>query len=125
MRGTTPCNTRAPCLPAENLAFWCCLLSSHTAQPYPHTRQPSPHTADATLLVLHTFSPGTADVTFLILHPFSTHHAACFSTAHVTLLILQSLYSHCTMLLCSFLFCILSLMLQNLFLVLQMQPSWY
>ena len=124
MRGNTPCNIRAPCLPAENLAFWCCSLSSHTAQPYPHTRQPS-CTADTTLLVLHTFFPGSADVTFLILHPFSSHHAACFSTAHVTLLILQSLYSHCTMFLCSFLCCILSLMLQNLFFVLQIQPSWY
>ena len=76
-----------PCLPAENIAFWCCSLSSHTAQPYPHTRQPCPRIADATHLVLHTFSPGTADVTFLILQTFSSHHPACFSTAHVTLLI--------------------------------------
>ena len=67
-----------PCLPAENVAYWCCSLSSHTAQPYPHNRQPSPHTADATLLILHTFSPGTADVTFLILQNFSSHHATCF-----------------------------------------------
>ena len=41
-----------PCLPAEHVAFWCCSLSSHAAQPYPHNRQPSPHTADTTLLVL-------------------------------------------------------------------------
>ena len=90
MRGTSSCNTRAPYLSAENLAYWCCSLSSHTAPPYPHTRQPSPHTADMTLPVLHTFSPDTADVTFLILHPFSSHHAACSSAAHVTLLILYT-----------------------------------
>ena len=77
-----------PCLPAENVAYWCCSLSSHTAQFYPHTRHPSPHTADATLMILHTFSPGTADVTFLILQNFSLHHATCFFTAHVTHLIL-------------------------------------
>ena len=59
-----------PCVPPENVASWCCSLSSHTAQPYPHTRQPSLRTADATLLVLHTSSPGTADVTFLILQTF-------------------------------------------------------
>ena len=77
-----------PCLPAENVAYWCCSLSSHTAQFYPHTGHPSPHTADATLMILHTFSPGTADVTFLILQNFSSHHATCFFTAHVTHLIL-------------------------------------
>ena len=39
----------------------------------------------------------------MILQTFSSHHAACFSTAHVTRLILSSLHSHSTMFLCSLL----------------------
>ena len=85
-----------PCLPIENVGFWCLSLSPHIAQLYPHNSQPSPHTADATILVLHTFSSCTADVTFLILLTFSSNQSPSLPTAYVAVLTLYILSSHCT-----------------------------
>ena len=84
-----------PCLPTENVAFWCLSLSPHIAQLYPHTSQPSPHTADVTILVLHTFSSCTADVTFLILPTFSSSQTPSLPTTYVAVLTLYTLSSHC------------------------------
>ena len=84
-----------PCLPTENVAFWCLSLSPHIAQFYPHTSQPSPHTADVTILVLHTFSSCTADVTFLILLAFSSNQTPSPPTAYVAVLTLYTFSSHC------------------------------
>ena len=84
-----------PCLPTENVAFWCLPLSPHIAQLYPHTSQPSPHTADVTILVLHTFSSCTADVTFLILPTFSSSQTPSLPTTYVAVLTLYTLSSHC------------------------------
>ena len=84
-----------PCLPTENVAFWCLSLSPHIPQLYPHTSQPSPHTADVTILVLHTFSSCTADVTFLILPTFSSSQTPSLPTAYVVVLTWYTLSTHC------------------------------
>ena len=85
-----------PCLPIENVAFWCLSRSPHIAQLYPHTSQPSPRTADATILVLCTFSSCTADVRFLILPTFSSNQTPCPPTAYVAVLTLYILSSYRT-----------------------------
>ena len=84
-----------PCLPIENVAFWCLSLSPHIAQLYPHTSQPS-HAADLTILVLHTFSSCIADVTLMILPTFSSNQTPSPPTAYVAILTLHTLSSHCT-----------------------------
>ena len=90
-----------PCLPTAGMTFWYCKLS-------PCILQSSPHTADATCLVLHTFSTCTADVTLLILQTLSLYH---------TPVILLHMYHSDTV---QFL-----LTLHNLLLVMQQRPSWY
>ena len=77
------------CLSSIDVPFLYCTLSPQTTQP-PH------RTADATLLVLNTFSIGTTGVTFLIMKTFSSHHTPCHPAAVVTLLILYTLSTHCT-----------------------------
>ena len=97
-----------PCFPIENVAFWCLSRSPHIAQLYPHTSQPSPHTADATILVLHTFSSCTADVRFLILPTFSSNQTPCPPTAYVAVLTLHSFLTP-----------------YKILPILQMRPCWY
>ena len=97
-----------PCFPIENVAFWCLSRSPHIAQLYPHTSQPSPHTADATILVLHTFSSCTADVRFLILPTFSSNQTPCPLTAYVAVLTLHSFLTP-----------------YKILPILQMRPCWY
>ena len=79
---------QATCLSTTDTTLYCRLS--------PHTAQPSPHTADATLMVLHTFSPSTSIATFLIMQRFSSHHTSCFPTAGAALLILYTFSSQCT-----------------------------
>ena len=77
------------CLSSIDIPFLYCTLSPQTAQP-PH------RSADATLLVLNTFSIGTTGVTFLIMKIFSSHHTPCHPAAVVTFLILYTLSTLCT-----------------------------
>ena len=88
------------------------LLTPHTLSYYCRCRNScttSLHTADATILVLYSFSPRIADVTVLLLQAFSSHHTPCPPTADVTLLT-DAVHSLLT--------------LHNTLLVLQIRPSW-
>ena len=82
-------------LSSHTLSFYyiCSLLILYT---FSHTAQPSLHTADATLLVLNTFSTRTLDVTFLILQTVSSHHTPCLSATDVPFYSLYTLFSSCT-----------------------------
>ena len=75
------------------LHYRCSLLILYT---FSHTEQPYLHTANATLLVLNTFSTRTPDVTFLILQIFSSHHTPCLSATDVPFYSLYTFFSSCT-----------------------------
>ena len=77
-----------PCLSTTDVSFLRCTLSSCC--------KISPRTADATLLVLNTFSIGTTGITFLIMKTFSSHHTPSPPITDVTPLILYTLSTHCT-----------------------------
>ena len=69
---------QTPSPPTSDLEVVICTHSFHTVQS-------SSCNADATFLVLHTFSTRTPDVTFLILQTLSSHHTPCLSKIDVLL----------------------------------------